>query len=106
MKETQIVKKEVKQWGAAILFSAMLAMPMLAYAAPGWATETKTHLDTFATGLKYIGGAIATIVLIWCAYEILWGGKRLQDMKNWIIGALIFASSGHIVSLFFTTTTP
>lgn len=94
----KIDKKEVKEW----ILAFFLCMPFVAvYAEPAWAKETVTHLNTFITGLKWVGGAIATIVLLWSGAQIMWGGKQLQDMKYWIIGALIFAASGHIVEVFF-----
>lgn len=101
-KPSKPLRKKVKEWvQATVLSIAMCGLHMAAMAAPGWATEANTSLNTFITGLKWVGGGIATILLIWIAYEIMWGGKRLQDCKNWIIGAMIFASSGHIVDMFF-----
>ncbi|MBR2251381.1 MAG: TrbC/VirB2 family protein [Neisseriaceae bacterium] len=99
----KIDKKEVKEW----ILAFFLCMPFAAvYAAgsqgtPSWATETVGLLDKLITGLKWVGGAIATIVLLWSGAQIMWGGKQLQDMKYWIIGAIIFAASGHIVAVFF-----
>lgn len=106
-KPSKHIQKEVKEWTQATVLSLAMGLPMLVMAAggtPSWATETTKHLDTFITGLKWVGGAIATIVFLWCAYEVMWGGKRLQDMKGWIIGALMVASAGHIVKLFFPDT--
>ena len=107
-KPSKNIRKEVKEWTQATALCLVMSLPMLASAAsggtPSWATETVGHLDKFITGLKWVGGAIATIVFLWCAYEIMWGGKRLQDMKGWIIGALMVASVGHIVKLFLPDT--
>ncbi|MBO7555290.1 MAG: TrbC/VirB2 family protein [Neisseriaceae bacterium] len=100
-KKAKLNRREVKEWVLAIAFCSLFSLPMLANAAPEWANTTKGHLDNFITGLKWVGGGIATIVLLWCAYQIIWGEKRLVDMKNWFIGAAIFASAGHIVKIFF-----
>lgn len=97
---SKLNRKEIKEW----ILAFFLCLPFAAvYATPAWATETKSFLDQIITGLKWIGGGIATILLLWIAYEVMWGGKRLQDCKNWIIGAIIFAASGHIVDMFFGT---
>lgn len=66
-----------------------------------WGSTIKNVLDTAGTQLKLIGGGIALICLFWSAYQIIWGGKRLQDMTPWFLGAFLFFIAPQLVSLFF-----
>lgn len=66
-----------------------------------WAEKTSSSLDTVIEGLKKLGIGIATMCIIWSAYQLIWGGKRLQDMVPFFIGACAFLAGPELVALFF-----
>ena len=69
--------------------------------AANWSDKIKGVADEGVNGLKVIGSAVALGCLLWSAYQIIWGGKRLQDMVGWFIGAIIAFAAEDIVSMFF-----
>ncbi len=69
--------------------------------AQAWAQRTKSTIDKVIAGLKTLGIGIATLCLLWSAYQIIWGGKRLQDMIPFFIGAGIFLAGPELAQLFF-----
>lgn len=99
--DRQVVKKEIKEWVLATAFCCLLTLPMLANAAPSWADKPKTFLNDILTGLEILGYGVASVCFVWSMYEIIWGGKTLAQMKNWLIGAVGCASASTIVEMFF-----
>ena len=96
------VKKEVKEWAKAVFFSiALCSIPMLAMADPAWAAKPKSFLNDILLGLEILGYGVGSITFLWFMYELIWGGKTLPQMKNWLIGAIGSASASTIVELFF-----
>lgn len=99
----KINKKEVKEWAKACVYSvALCAVPIVASADPAWAEKPKTFVNDILTGLEILGYGVASVCFIWSMYEIIWGGKNLAQMKNWLIGAIGSASASTIVGMFFT----
>lgn len=86
--------------------AAVVGVMTLAVAEPAlaqsWTSKIKTVTDEGVSGLKAIGSGVALICLLWSAYQIIWGGKRLQDMVPWFIGAILAFAADDIVKLFFS----
>ena len=86
----------------AFLICAVILMLILEPAtAQEWATKTKKSIDDFIAGLRILGAAIATLVIIWSAYQIIWGGKRLQDLVPFAVGCALFVGGTELVDAIF-----
>ncbi len=76
----------------------MLAfMPNLLSA--GGLDKAQKLMDKISIGLHGLALTTVTIAVMWIGYGILFGGKRIQDFGNVIIGAIIIASSAEIAAL-------
>lgn len=86
-----------------ILFVCLVIVAMIVEpaAAQEWATKTKKSIDDFVTGLRILGVGIATLVIIWSAYQIIWGGKRLQDLVPFAVGCALFVGGTELVNAIF-----
>lgn len=85
------------------LFLAIFSLAIFAPEANAqvWADKTNSTFETVITGLRALGVTIATMCVIWSAYQLIWGGKRLQDMVPFFIGAAVFLAGPELVALFF-----
>lgn len=64
-----------------------------------WYDSINTASGQFGNGLKNIAAGIAICCLIWCGIQIMYGGKRLQDVAPWAIGGILVGSARWIVPL-------
>ena len=73
--------------------SVLLSSPVLA-ADSGFNKANETLSNT-STGLLGLAAVTITLATMWVGYKVLFDGKRLHDMRNVIIGAiLIVGASG------------
>lgn len=96
-KAVQYVYQNKSTITTALVLSLLATEPAFAQ----WADKTNTVLTEVIKGLKTLGIGIATLCILWSAYQLIWGGKRLQDMVPFFIGAAVFLAGPEIVKLFF-----
>ena len=97
-----LLPKNTLELCQAFLICAVILMLILEPAtAQEWATKTKKTIDDFIAGLRILGVGIATLVIIWSAYQIIWGGKRLQDLVPFAVGSAIFVGGTELVNAIF-----
>lgn len=86
--------------GLFCLAALMMAEPAQAQA---WAEKTKSVAENIVNGLRMLCYPVALGTGIWIVIQIWTGGKRLQDMMHWIVGAALLIALPDLVKLIPTS---
>jgi len=93
-------KKMRKNTKNVFLVLLMLALPNILLGAG--LDSANTLMESIRIALHGIAIVTVTVCIMWVAYGLIWGGKRIQDFGMVIVGAIIIASASEIANMMFT----
>ncbi len=87
----------MKKLNQKIILTMLVFMPSILSAAG--IEKANTLMQNLVSALHAVAIATITAAIMWMAYGVMWGGKRIQDFGGIIVGAILLASAAEIAAL-------
>lgn len=83
----------VKKYGTSVLQVIVMSLFL---SSPAFAQfqAVQTKMTTIQTSLMTLGGVIATIAFLWCAYKMMFQHAKFSDVATIMIGGVIAGLAG------------
>lgn len=80
----------------AVAFTALLALPELAFAQADFDKRACGVLDSFRGLLNMASVAVVTIAIVFAGYQIAFAHKRIGDVAPILIGGILIGAAGQL----------